>query len=371
MLKCIQNIIDKLADSNRLPEKEELITLPGVFGKEYNEGFITSWLAYLLNPRVNGFGMAPLNALLKYAGAPAIDEEEDISIAQEYTFKDSGRRIDLLILTKDLVIGIENKIQSGEQEYQTIDYWRSLNSLCKTKDDEQKIAYGIYLKPNWNTSIPCDDFITITYKDLLSALKAIEYDHSRDHRKNFYFYEFILYAEEILMTNSVAGFPIMKDNARIYMQGREIIEAAKSSLDNYIKELGSWLENQMKELAPHLIVDSPKPTYWQIRENDAWKNLNFHYELFWEGTRKKSIAELTQDDQNVLLCMHLEGANQEVKNRFRKARDKRLNEINIHVDFNSEEKALDSINKIIRELQSDNFKEQARIADECIRLFIE
>lgn len=357
--KNLNQIINECSSTN-----DALITLPEVFGKEYQEEFLNLWLAYLLNPRINGFGVEPLNALLSCVNDSRIDEADDVTVTLEHTFTDNGRRIDLLIETQKLIIGIENKIYSGEQENQTRDYWNSMQMCKKT---EQTVC-GIYLKPDWNNSKPCEDFSVVTYTQLLNALRSISYDHSRNHRKNFFFYEFILYTEEKLMAANETGFPQIGKDALFYLKNRKELEEVKSSHDTYVNKLGNWLESQIKEKAPELIVDSPKSKYWQFRESDAWKELNFHYELYWEKTGKKSIAELTMDDENVFLCMHLESANDKVKRQFHEARKKSNNQKEIKVEFSDEKKALESINKIIAELRSEDFQKQAKIAQECVKL---
>lgn len=152
-----------------LPEKENrLNTIPRIFNKTYDENFISDFLAYILNPAYNGIGIEPLLRIVEDYSLKATSilnsltmaEENEIEVIREYTFG-NGRRIDILIIIQDLlVIGIENKIFSGELNNQTIDYANSISdkfSECET--------VLLFLTPK--KSIPSsNEFEPVSYKEL-------------------------------------------------------------------------------------------------------------------------------------------------------------------------------------------------------------
>ena len=186
--KRLEEVISRLNQLYSEGVKDTIITLPGIFGKQRNETFITSWLAYLLNPDVNGIGVTALNALLKcyekQSGRETegllITDAEQIVVETEYTFAESGRRIDLLITTESYVIGVEHKIDAGEHGDQTSDYWQGLlklrdaeNQNLSQKPSEPKGTVAIYLTPKANSGEPvCDHLVVVTYSDW--RIKRIE-----------------------------------------------------------------------------------------------------------------------------------------------------------------------------------------------------
>ena len=149
----MERLIRELEEIYRLTPEPSILTLPEIFGKQDQEVFATYWLAYLLNPQINGFGVGPLNALLRCIDANQVSEEDEIIIEREYTFENNGRRIDLLITTQEYLIGIENKLFSGEGDNQTESYW---DGMTKIRDSRfrGKIVIGIYLKPEANICGP-------------------------------------------------------------------------------------------------------------------------------------------------------------------------------------------------------------------------
>lgn len=337
-----------------------IITLPGIFGKDDNEQFINAWLAYLLDPAKNGFNLEPIKALLNLVDEKhAAELDGKISIKAEYSFID-GRRIDIFITTENLVIGIENKLWSGEQENQTNDYYESIKKIAE--GPPKRIPICIFLKPEFNETAPQNEnFKTVTYKDLCDAFKMIPYSLRRDNRKSQFFYEFIFYVEEKLMSNTSTGFPEINEAARIYRDYEESINAASDSYNNYNKSLADWLIEQIKILSNEKFhfCGTPKKGWWIIVEDDKWRNFDFHFELNWY--EKPNIAGLGK----IYLSAHLETADESVKEYFGKSGLK-LSEDVISIDFSTEEKSMESLKLIVDKLLSDEFQKWAKIANELI-----
>ena len=351
--------------------EDVIITLPEIFGRQHRETFISAWLGYLLDPARSGFGASPLQALLSVISDDyLINEDEPIEVQTEYAFED-GRIIDFLIATDSYLIGLENKLWSSEQANQTRDYWKNLNELEEARDRE---VIAIFLVPESNTATSYAKFHRITYDKLCQAFQAIPYNHRRDTRKNFYFYEFILYVEEVLMEATSTGFPVVEDDLKIYMEHKKEIDAVLQQYRKYTDSFNEWLvqetEKQYKKRAPDLAVKiaKPKSRYWQIFESTAWEQLNFHFELLWgEGT---NLSSITADDKDVVLVAHLERARDSVKKHFADANvdvtKTTLLKKAIEVDFHTETDSRDTINRIIELLRSKEFQELAQIANDCV-----
>ena len=338
-------------------QKDTIITLPAIFGKQYHENFISSWLAYLFDPNLNGFGVEPLKALLSlFCDNPLLEDDDLVVVETEHTFDDE-RRIDILISTPHYLIGIENKIFAAEQENQTNDYWGSIEGKAH---GEKKNPIGIYLTPSKNNknTPQSKNFHHLDYGQICEVFKAIPYDYRRDSRKNYFFYEFILYVEEVLMNQSL--FPEINGDVRIYLDNKKIVDNAISEYSKYVNSFKAWLVEQTTQIYGHeILADNPQKNYWQLRKSDSWRGNNFdiHFELCWDKTasKEKQIVELIECD--VELAIHVETRAKEVKDFFElKYSDKNLHNEKIKVNFSSEEKAKESLVSIIALLKSDSFQ---------------
>ena len=332
---------------------EFITTLPGIFGRDRDENFISKWLAFLLDPTINGFGCAPLNALLGL-----VDEdysvEEPIEVVTEKRL--GSRRIDLFIATSEYFIGIENKLWAGEQQDQTKDY---AESITKEATEQRKKAVCILLKPEGNPITSDERFKIVTYSSLCEAFKQIPHDLRRDGRKSQFFFEFILYMEEILMSKPTS-FPEMHQSARLYIEYIKDIDMAKSEYTNHTKELAEWIRAKMLELSAGKFKFYNNPsTFWQILEHDDWRKLSFHFEL--TGPSPVLMAK------EINLVAHIEGS-----------RDNRMKFLGkygpicfgetIKIDFDNIEAAEKSLNHIIERLSSPEFQKWAQRANELCEL---
>jgi hypothetical protein len=183
-LQNFKNVCEHLRSVT--PTSDIIYTWPDILGRRFKENSISAWLAFLLNPNKNGFDVQPLNAMLSLIKSADyfIENGEDIEVETEYTFE-GGRRIDIFITTEQFVIGIENKIFSGEGEDQTSDYWNSINEIYKAT---KKIPVCLFLTPQGSIPPKDKNFTHITFFQLCEVFKSIPYDYRRDSRKNSIFF---------------------------------------------------------------------------------------------------------------------------------------------------------------------------------------
>lgn len=217
--------------------KNDAKTIPEVFGIQYKEVYITKWLAYLL--RQNQIGYKLLNILLSSTDIQM--EENDIEkVYTEYVF-DTGRRIDVLIFTKHSLVGIENKIWSGEQENQTADYQNSMKKLSHAQNKEECI--GIYLHPVQNKSAS-DFFQNFTYTQLYDELCCTDFSARPDSFEGMMLEQFKLYIKECLyLSNEV--YHEMSENAKLF----SIYSDKIHSIEKIIKlRLEKWLNGSESSL---------------------------------------------------------------------------------------------------------------------------
>lgn len=247
-------------------------TIPEVFGIQYKEVYITKWLAYLL--RQKDFGWKILNALI---GSVTIKENCNYDVYTEYVFE-NGRRIDILIKSQHLWIGIENKIWSCEQENQTADYQISLDELSHGK------YIGIYLHPEQNKS-ESKYFKNVTYTELYDALIKIDSsDESTGSFEKMMFEQFMLYIKECLYMKK-GEFPEISENAMLYAQFINKISEISDEYKSTYSKIIDWLKYKFEnnEESKYEILESAEG-YMQLAPKgckDKWKEIGFHFEILW------------------------------------------------------------------------------------------
>ena len=101
-------------------------TFAHIFRHDYKENFISDWLAYLLNPEKMGTE-EPLLAFFKITKTDSCELKFlDLVIEREYDLEDCGR-IDLYLESESIIMGIENKINSGFTSTNQLDkYYRKI-----------------------------------------------------------------------------------------------------------------------------------------------------------------------------------------------------------------------------------------------------
>lgn len=250
-------------------------TIPEVFGIQYKEVYITKWLAYLLKQKQ--FGWKILNALLIISGSKTVEKDCAYNVYTEHVFE-NGRKIDILIDSQNFLIGIENKIWSGEQENQTFDYRESMKELSSDKE-----CIGIYLHPEQNKS-ESKYFRNVTYTELYDALSKINVPDSPTSFEKMMFEQFMLYIKECLYMKK-SEFPEISENAKLYAQYinkiSEISDEYKSTYSQIIEWLKYKFENNKE--SEYEVLEAGEG-YMQLAPKgckEKWKDIGFHFEIVW------------------------------------------------------------------------------------------
>ena len=284
-----EGMASKLANIPDSSVVKKIETTARIFGIEHKENYISNWLAFLIDPA--RFGSAdPLNALLNLyfskleleeggKGDNSVSEDEQVEVSREETLG-LGERIDFLITTDKLMIGIESKIYAGLHTNQLKKYRESIRAMAQ-KDEEVKIPVLLLLTPGRSREVPSDDFIHVTFEELASAFRELHFDYLNNLRSAFLLEDFVNYVDEYFkggessMNEEWAKF--IGTNAQelqmIYREGQKNLEKFKddlvASLENAFPE-EEWESNAGK--------NTPNQFYWQLN-NDEWDRFNIHYEV--------------------------------------------------------------------------------------------
>ena len=278
------------------------------------EVLISEWLSFIFDPSRNGVGNLTIEKLLHSVNIDKeLSELEFISTETEVS-TDKGQRIDLLIKYNGLWIVIENKIDSHENGNQTKDYYEYIES----KKNNNEVVY-IYLKPNYNDSIPkSEHFMVLTYSRLIEELKSIsEFDY-QEMNKYKYLKEFLV-SGDMFMENDELD---INDTIRFYIKNKDTMSKIEQEYVKQNKRLHKKLRYDILNFINEKRNDSyytdddksvfPR-SYIQYFKSD-WKNethTGAHFELLFHTDK------LLSDEINCEIVLHLEGKiTEEDMNRF-------------------------------------------------------
>ena len=354
-----------------LNQYKPVVTLGDIF--HFKESDVTRWLAYLLNPEINGLGLEPLNKMLECKNIPHLKcQEKDVLVKCEEVMKEKRNkkidRIDLYIETPERVIGIENKLESKENSEQTERYYKSL----KDRQKENQELTCIFLKPDYNFENPVNSEFKsgmMTYTELYQAWNKILYENDN----HIILRQFMEFAEKSLLRKDALPpkYIPYADAFHEWLWDTFLRES------NRKLKLWSFGRNQEES-------QNPKKDYWPIIRRgisdpkEVWSNHNFHFEISWKTecifyAKKITIEAHLEPKAAARKAIYL----RELRDAFEKEKffcvkdskcgllknEKETCCIMIPADFSSEQQALHTIQEIIGILQKGIFQECARIAD--------
>jgi hypothetical protein len=290
-IKKYRNDLDKLESIiSYLPDKIRKTTIPMIFNSSLDENFISDYLAYVLNPKINGLGNAPLKHLFSNFKNMDLEISEEfesgIEITREYTFK-SNRRIDLLILVgSNLVIGIENKIKADEHGEQTKSYAKSIEEEFPEREE---LLIFLTVKKKRPAS---KKFKLLSYWDLINLLNEIKFDFTNNIRKSVFFDDFKLHLEEFIMKKESLE---LSDRTNLYLENLNMInELEESFKDDSIRVFNyitSYIKSHYSE-SDWKFDFSANRGYQQIYKEKWYREkLYIHFEFH------KSAEQLVRDNK--------------------------------------------------------------------------
>lgn len=157
---------DLLAEFRRLPPSPRNLTFMQIAGYPHYENVCSNILAFYLDPQEDHcLGDLVLTALLEVAGAADNSQTETARIHREYVTH-HNKRIDLVIQSEGLVVGIENKIYHWLAN-DLSHYSKVLENLGKPDLTVVKIVLGLHAI---RQPLP-GGFRSVTYLQLWDAVE--------------------------------------------------------------------------------------------------------------------------------------------------------------------------------------------------------
>lgn len=323
------------------------------------EVIISEWLSFIFDPSRNGVGNTTINKLLEAVDINQdLDNYEFISTETEVS-TGNGRRMDILIKYDGLWIVIENKIESFENNYQTKDYYNYIESI----KEDNKVIY-IYLKPNYNNSLPKETrFKVLTYGKLINKLKQISEFEYQDKNKYKYLKEFLLSGDRFMRKEELD----YNEAVLFYINNKDKMEL----IENEYKKQNRRLNEKLRYDILNIINASKKNYYTDDRTSTTPRNYIQYFKNDWYNNEYNVHFELLFPSEKILasnikcsVVLHIEGKNtKDIMERFKKYNisknrslaniDGKPIKIDINIDFSSisnYDESVESIKQALFEL---------------------
>lgn len=278
------------------------LTVPALFGRSYDENFISDYLAYVLDPRKNGIGEAPLAQFLSLVGIdPAELPLSEVKVHREYTLENG--RIDLLLEWPDrIVVGIENKILSAEGPEQTLYYAEVIHRLFAGM-----LPHLVYLTRGGQEAMS-DEFQPLSYAQLTQGLREVRLPADTTTRRRVLWEDFLEHLKEYIVMSVPSRFEF-SEKAQLYLSHLDMFKEMRA---NFRREWEKALTYIERRLYPHLDGGpwttrfTPAHAWQQVRK-DSWESstLAVYYQYTIEP------ADLRPDGQKISFMAQAEGAQQE------------------------------------------------------------
>lgn len=260
-----------------LPDQHRPDTVPAIFGRTYDENFLSSYLAYAIDPSRNGIGSEPLRCLLRLAHAdPESAVLENVTITREFDLGQYGR-IDLLIqFGNGVVLGLENKVLAPEGGGQTTSY---VEGFAHLYPDYEK--YFLYLTRQ-SQKASSRKFVPLSYQQLLDEFSAIRYDWPANLKKSVLWEDFLEHVRAYIAMGE--GMMELSEKAKLYIENHQLIQDLTKTFNREAEAFFTYFQNV---LAAELSTDEwtmvfyGSRTYQQIyRPSWSMPELWVHYEYF-------------------------------------------------------------------------------------------
>lgn len=312
-LKRIEDIYQFIKDEH-VTFDDSIITIIG--GKFHDENAISDYLAYILDPQLNGVGHQPLNRFLEIINSSiSLSEIDNVNIEREFTLP-NNRRIDFLItINEESIIAMEHKVFSEEHGDQTWDYERELKKCFPDYMDD--ITY-IFLSPTDKKPLN-PAFTPISYRQLVSALKKVNVNFTQDIRKAVLFHEMIFHLEGYFLDDKKIA---LSNKTSLYLEHQEMIQDLRNQFDKDYDKVFQYIESVIKNYFSHHFTGDwdfdfrKRRSYHQIyKPHWKTKELDIHFELL---LNRDSLI-----DDKISFLLDIEGSQ---KADFKAAHEKRLKE---------------------------------------------
>ena len=336
--------ITQLENLNRKLKRIRIKKMPNTFlsiiNKKFDEVTISRCLAFLLNPQNTTIKI--IKELLDVSKIPEDEENFGELLDNESTYFENieleeaiseRSRIDIMIEFSTFVIVIENKINSMENNIQSVKYEKDLEGNIKP------IKY-ICIKPKYNATIMKNKkFAHVTYSQIVEILKTVTKYELKEQENYCFIEDFIKHVEGYLMNETQLE---ITEDVEVYIDNQEVID---TMISNYKKS--EIIAEKLEEIVKRKFGEK-----FEVYNNNKWKCIQIwkkswineqysgiHYEILWDENG------IIGNNVKIIFAIHNEGKTRnifpEIKHRTVKTESYRMND---------SKSIIENLNKIVEEM---------------------
>jgi len=208
---------------------------------------------FVMSKELHGLNDLFIQALLNSLGEIVNHEIEVYEVIREQA-TNKGNRLDLVILTREYVIGIENKIFAGL--YNDLDDYSNYLNGIKGGRSLFKVILSIYPSQSSNSG-----FINIRYSDFFSSIDLLIGNYWHTGREKY-----LTYLKDFMQTIRRIEGGIKMDNEleEFIVKNLDEVERLYKACNQFKKKL----RQMVQDLGEMVSVDDKIYTRWFYREND-------------------------------------------------------------------------------------------------------
>ncbi len=301
-------------------------TFLSIINKKFDEVTISKCLAFLLNPQNTTTKI--IKELLNVSKIPEDEKNFCELLENENTYFENieleeaiseRSRIDIKIEFSTFVIVIENKINSMENDIQSVKYEKDLEGNIKP------IKY-ICIKPKYNPTIMVNEkFAHVTYSQIVEILKIVTKYDLKEQENYCFIEDFIKHVEGYLMNETQLE---ITEDVEVYIDNQEVIDTMISNYKKQSEIIAEKLEEIVKckfgeEFNTYINNKWGCIQIWKknwINEGHS----GIHYEILWHENG------IIGNNVKIIFAIHNEGKTRnifpEIKHRTVKTESYKMND---------------------------------------------
>lgn len=244
----LENAYSKLITDGSFDRLSMELKKPNIFkimGAESQELKHSNFLSWLLDPNeTHGFGDLFLSRFLTDI---LVDERSEVPVIKVSSIdlkhvevRREWRNIDLLIVTKEFVVSIENKIWAKESNSQLSEY---RNTVESNFPDRKKVF--VFLTPYGDEASLNDVYINLDYSRVIISLETIIVNRKEELGPSV-----LLYLEDYLSTlkRTLMGNDKANDwAAELYNNHKDLFDFVWDNKPDFLSDFGKILSDKLAE----------------------------------------------------------------------------------------------------------------------------
>jgi len=199
---------------------------------------------------------------------------DEVIIHREYTA--GTGRIDLLLEWDALVVGVENKILSVENDGQTPYYAAEIPKLFR----DSKHCF-IYLTRGGRKA-ESEKFAPVSYSELRDALRSVSVTPSTGARQMVLWYDFLEHLEAYITMDNPEQFTFSK-KAQLYIEHQPMLDDLETTFKQEWSSAIDYLERELRKRLPLGWETAFNRTryQWHLVTKPAWRTVNVNVSYYY------------------------------------------------------------------------------------------